>query len=154
MSIREKGRLAEEEAAIKRRGQEPSLSYIAVVSGDQQVRSALALGASVAHINSGSRFADSLGDLPIRFRLGHGRFGIRPIGSDRKELLWIVPSGRTFKIGRGALVSDPSIALSPLQSQGDRLTAESRALADEQAACVAYQRLLHKDGYWVECTVS
>lgn len=37
LTIREKGRLMEAEEALRRRGNEPSLSYIAVVSGDQQV---------------------------------------------------------------------------------------------------------------------
>lgn len=37
LSVREKGKLAEEQEALVRRGHEPSLSYIAVVSGDKQV---------------------------------------------------------------------------------------------------------------------
>ena len=102
LSIREKGRLAEEEAAIKRRGQEPSLSYIAVVSGDQQVSATC-----TSSYQLGARMTHASGHLSIRFRFSDGCSGVRSIRIDRKELLRLVPSGRVVKVGGSALVSQP-----------------------------------------------
>lgn len=108
LSIKEVEQLREHEDRLRRRGSEPSLSYIAVVSGDK----------------SGiyQYVSDSVTDV---------------LGFEPAELL-----GRScYK------VFHPE----ELAKLGE---VHYRALADESAACVAYMRLLHKDGYWVECSVS
>lgn len=80
LSVQEMARIREHEEAMIRRGSEPSLSYIAVVSGDQHV-------SPFAKVLQADTLLIDVGHIPIRFRLGDGFVGIRAVRIAGQELL-------------------------------------------------------------------
>jgi hypothetical protein len=89
--------LREYEDMRRMRGNEPSLSYIAVVSGDKQV--------SVESTGPGKGLLlISIGDISIRLGFSNGCAWFRTYRIARTELLQDIPPGRTGEIGGGPLV--------------------------------------------------